>query len=154
MCVCVCVCVCVYVCMYMCMCMCMDLSTPQGGEWTPTEVRSLCCSWHGVGWAEAMLQIWTRRCCYQGRSYEALTVWRTSNSYCVGWPPPTLPFASFSTIRGQRAFMFSICLVSMVTAQTAYWNEWKFSLRWPIWIDILNAQDRNMEFTVHPSQWS
>lgn len=37
----------------------MDSLTPQWGELTSKEMRSSGCSWHGVGWAEAMLQIWT-----------------------------------------------------------------------------------------------
>lgn len=37
----------------------MDSSTPQWGGLTSKEVRSSGCSWHGVGWAEATLLIWT-----------------------------------------------------------------------------------------------
>ncbi len=63
-----------------------------------------------------------QRCCYQGRSYEAASVWYVRNSHCVGWPPP-LPSSKSSTVLGQEAFVFSDCLVSMVTAQTAHWNK-------------------------------
>lgn len=47
-----------------------------------------------------------RRCCYQGRSYEAASVWWTSNSYCVGWPPSLLPSADSESLPVFELFGF------------------------------------------------
>lgn len=109
----------------------VDFSGPQWESWRLKRWGHQAAAGTALAELRQRFRYEPRRCCYQGRSYEAASVWWTRNSYCVGWPPPhqnLLSFAKSCTVPGQRAFMFSDCLVSMVTTQTAYWNQWKFSL--------------------------
>lgn len=125
--------------------MCMDLSTAQWESWRLKRWGHRSAAGTALAELRQSFRYEPWRCCHQGSSYEAASVWWTSNSYCVGWPPSPQPLhsAKSSTILAQTAFMLSDCLVSMVTAQTAYWKELKFRQKWPIWIDILEVQDRN-----------
>lgn len=81
-----CVCVCVLMCTCVWICQPHRLKSWRLQRWSHQAAA-------GMALAELRqcFRYEPRRCCHQGRSYEAPSVWRTSSSYCVGWSPPHPP---------------------------------------------------------------
>lgn len=112
-------------------CVCGFVNRTVGGL-TSKEVRSAHCSWHSVGWAEAMLQIWTtevllsRALLWGGKCLmdEQQLLRRTTPHHLC----QILHNPGTECLRVFRLFGFDGYI-----AQTAHWNESKFSLKWPFW---------------------
>lgn len=85
-----------------------------------------------------------QRCRYQGRSYEAASVWLKTNSHYVGWPPPSLnPPQSCD----RKPSCFQIVWFRWLPHKQPIEASEKFSVKWPILIDILEVRDR--KYGIH-----
>lgn len=121
------------------------LSALQWGGLTSKEVRSSGCSWHGVGWAEARLQIWTTEV-----SLSRTLLWggeclvENQQPLRGVTPPPSLnPPQSCD----RKPSCFQIVWFRWLPHKQPIEASEKFSVKWPILIDILEVRDR--KYGIH-----